>query len=88
LKYFCVDKTLQQRLGIEFPLVVAGRCAQYKGMVAWRVFTFDFEVTVVKNSHLSINGVWAKRINYFREKLFDFLIQETDYELERVVKSS
>jgi hypothetical protein len=44
-------------------------------MVARRVFAFDFEVTVVKNSHLSINGVWAKRINYFREKSFDFFVQ-------------
>jgi len=88
LKDFCVDKTLQQRLGIEFPLVVAGRCAHHKGMVARGIPTFDFEVTVVKNSHLSINGVRAKRINYFREKSLDFLIQETDYELERVVKSS
>ena len=76
-----MDKTLQQRLGIEFPLVVAGRCAQYKGMVARRVFAFDFEVTVVNDSHLAINGVWAKGINYFREKSFDFFVQAT-----RIVK--
>ena len=49
-----------------------------------RIVAFDFEVTITDNSHLSINGVRAKRLNYFREKSFDFFI---DYEMPTLVKS-
>lgn len=31
--------------------------------------------TIIRRVHLSINGVRAKSIDYFREKLFDFLVQ-------------
>jgi hypothetical protein len=56
--------------------MVAGSCAHRKGMIARRVFAFDFEMTtIVYRNHLSINGVWAKRINYFREKSLDFFVQ-------------
>lgn len=45
-------------------------------MVARRILAFDFEVTtIIFRNHLSIKSVWAKRINYFREKSFDFFIQ-------------
>jgi hypothetical protein len=57
-------------------------------MISRGIPTLDLEMTILENSHLSINGVWAKRINYLREKLFDFLIQEANYQLETVVKSS
>jgi len=76
LKNFCVDKTLQQRLGIEFPVVVTGSGPHHKGMVARRILAFDFEVTtIIFRNHLSIKSVWAKRINYFREKSLDFFVQ-------------
>ena len=32
-------------------------------------------MTIIENDHLSINGVRAKGINYFREKSFDFFVQ-------------
>jgi hypothetical protein len=32
--------------------------------------------TIVPRNHLSIDGGWAKDINYFREKSFDFFIEE------------
>ncbi|QNI86465.1 hypothetical protein SynPROS71_02710 [Synechococcus sp. PROS-7-1] len=30
-------------------------------------------MTILENSHLSINGVWAKGIDYFREEPFAML---------------
>ena len=80
---FCVDKTLQRRLGTIFPPIVAGSCAHRKRVGARRIFTFDLEVTtIVRRDHLSINGVRAKSINYFREKSFDFFIQAGKYQEE------
>ena len=44
-------------------------------MSARRILASDFEVTIIENDHLSINGVRAKGINYFREKSLDFFVQ-------------
>jgi hypothetical protein len=36
-----------------------------------RISILDFKVTIPVNDHLAIDGVWAERIHYFREKSFD-----------------
>ena len=76
---FCVDESLQQRSGTQFPFVVAGHCAYNKWTNTRRIFAFDFEVTIINNSHLSVNGVWAKRINDFRGKSFDFFVNYSSW---------
>ena len=71
----CVDKSLKCCFGTLLPSPIAESCSHRKGMIARRVFAFDFKVTTIAcRNHLSINGVWAQGINYFREKSFNFFV--------------
>ena len=71
------------------PTPVTGSGPHGKGVIARRVLAFDFEVTTIVNrNHLSINGVRAKGINYFREKSLDFFVQPIEEDGQTICSAS
>ena len=58
------------------PSVIARSRSHHKRIVARQIKPLDFEVTtIIRRDHLAIERVWAKGVDYFREKLFYILIQ-------------
>ena len=73
-----MDKPLQQRPGTKFPFAIAESFLYHNRTSTSWIIAYDFKVTIIKDGHLSINGISLKCFDYFQERSCDALIQLTD----------